>query len=83
MFTSAPNPQYSSAPSGKMTKYAPSKALGGVYYHDDLNSRPSTKEDADKIAMNWPDEIGGVAAWRAQEPINCQAHLQVCNVTRN
>ena len=41
------------------------------------------KEDADKIAMNWPDEIGGVAAWRAQEPINCQAHLQVCNVTRN
>ena len=60
----------------QMMKYAPSKALGGVYFHDDLDSRPATEEDAVKIAMNWPEEKGGVEAWRAQEPINCQAHLQ-------
>ena len=60
----------------QMMKYAPSKALGGVYYHDDLDSRPATQEDSDKIALNWPEEKGGVEAWRAQEPINCQAHLQ-------
>ena len=60
----------------QMMKYAPSKALGGVYFHDDLESRPATKEDTDKIEMNWPEEKGGVEAWRAQEPINCQAHLQ-------
>ena len=60
----------------QMMKYAPSKTLGGLYFHDDLESRPATKEDADKIEMNWPEEKGGVEAWRAQEPINCQAHLQ-------
>ena len=60
----------------QMIKYAPSKEQGGVYLHDDLESRPTTKEDAEKIALNWPEEKGGVKAWRAQEPVNCQAHLQ-------
>lgn len=53
----------------QLLRFAP--PLAG-YLHDNLEDRPSTPEDAAKVAKNWD---GTVDEWRAQEPINAQAHL--------
>ena len=52
-----------------LLRFAP--PLAG-YLHDNLADRPSTPEDAAKVERNW---AGTVEEWRAQEPINAQAHL--------
>lgn len=53
----------------QLLRFAP--PLAG-YLHDNLEDRPTTPEDAAKVESNWK---GTVEEWRAQEPINAQAHL--------
>lgn len=57
---------------------------GGVtYYHNDIDQRPDSADERQRCLENgWDigsmDGAKGLAAWRAQEPINAHSHLYFC-----
>lgn len=53
-------------------------AKDGVrYFHNDINERPDSAEEAQRCRENgWDiDDPGRLQAWREQEPINAHSHL--------
>lgn len=56
----------------------PAVAVAGTrYYHNDIDKRPESKEEAERCRENgWDiDDAERLQAWRDQEPINAHSHL--------
>ena len=56
---------------------ADSAKTGVRYFHNDIDQRPDSPEEAQRCRDNgWKiDDAEQLAAWRAQEPINAHSHL--------
>jgi thiamine phosphate synthase YjbQ (UPF0047 family) len=54
-----------------------SKQDGVRYYHNDIDERPDSDEEAVRCRINgWDiDDPARLSAWRDQEPINAHSHL--------
>jgi len=58
----------------------PTPEGGVLYYHNDIDQRPDSEDERQRCLDNgWDigamDGPRGLAAWRAQEPINAHSHL--------
>jgi thiamine phosphate synthase YjbQ (UPF0047 family) len=64
------------APPDERSEAATAKA-GVRYYHNDIDQRPDSQEEAQRCRENGWDIDGnqGLMAWRDQEPINAHSHL--------
>lgn len=56
---------------------SPAAAEGVRYFHNDIDQRPDSAEEAQRCRDNgWDiDDATELEAWRAQEPINAHSHL--------
>lgn len=68
------------APPDERSAAATAENAGVRYQHNDIDRRPATAKEADRCRANgWDvdrmDGPTGLAAWRAQEPMNAHAHL--------
>ena len=56
---------------------APSATAGVRYFHNDIDQRPDSQEEAQRCRENgWNiDDPGKLKEWRDQEPINAHSHL--------
>ncbi len=57
--------------------YNAKASLGVNYFHNDIDRRPDSEEEAQRCRDNgWDiDDPDALQAWRDQEPINAHSHL--------